>query len=483
MHQNDEAHPQRAPDAAVPRQPWTILALLCVAQFMVVLDITVVNVALPSIGAELDFAPGDLQWVVTTYVLFTGGLLLLGGRMADLLGRRPVFLAGLTLFTGASLASGLAATPEALIMARAAQGLGAAMLSPAALSIITTTYHGAQRTAALSAWAAIGSGGAAAGVLFGGMLTTWLGWEWVFFINIPTGLVTAAIALRVVPAARRRAGALRDLDLPGALTVIAGLVLLVYAIEGTSTHGWGSARTLGLFAIAAALLATFIAVERRAPQALMPPATWRMRSLVSSAAVVLGATGLLVGVFFLNSLFLQAVLGASALETGLAFLPLVVVIGIAAHVGPHMLTRFGARAVVVGGLSLTAAGEFLLAGAPADARYVVAILPGFLMLGLGVGFTFVAVAVTSMSEVQADRAGLASGLMTTSHEIGAALGVAVFSAVALGTGVDVATGAGLADGYADGALAGALIAGGLAVLAAVAVPSFRPASAAQVAMH
>jgi EmrB/QacA subfamily drug resistance transporter len=463
------------------RRPWTILILLAVAQFMVILDITVVNVALPSIGRDLGFAAGDLQWVVTIYVLFTGGLLLLGGRMADLLGRRPVFLAGLTLFTAASLASGLAPTPEALIVSRGAQGLGAAMLSPAALSIITTSYSGAQRTTALSAWGAIGSGGAAAGVLFGGVLTSWLSWEWVFFINVPIGLVTALLALRLVPTARPAAGSVRELDLPGAAAVVSGLVLLVYAVEGATTHGWGSERTLALLAVAAGLLAAFAAIERQASRPLVPTATWQVRSLVSSATVMLGATGILVGTFFLNSLFLQNVLGASALETGLAFLPLVVVIGLAAHVGPQLLMRVGARIVVVGALGLIAGGELLLARAPADASYATDLLPGFLLIGFGIGLTFVAVSVTSMSDIRHERAGLASGLMTTAHEIGGAFGVSIFSAVAVGaTG---AGGAGFADGYGDGTAVGALIAATLALVAALAIPTFRPVAAQQAPVH
>jgi EmrB/QacA subfamily drug resistance transporter len=483
MHEPTARHRPRNSPTSGDREPWTILILLSIAQFMVILDITVVNVALPSIGEELGFAPEDLQWVVTAYVLFTGGLLLLGGRMADLLGRRPVFLAGLGVFTGASLASGLAPTPEALIVARAAQGLGAAMLSPAALSIITTTYTGAQRTAALSAWGAIGAGGAAAGVLFGGMLTTWLSWEWVFFINVPIGLVTAALAAQVVPSTRSSAGPLRDLDLPGALAVVAGLVLLVYAVEGTATHGWGSVHTLGLLALSGGLLSLFAGIERRARRPLVPTSTWRVRSLVSSGTVMLGATGLLIGAFFLNSLFLQGVLGASALETGVAFLPLVVVIGIAAHLGPHLLAHAGARVVVVVGLVLIAVGDILLAGAPNDAGYAADLLPGFLLLGFGVGLTYVAISVTAMAEVQGESAGLASGLMTTAHEIGAAFGVAVFSAIALGAGVDAAGGAGLVDGYADGSLAGALIAAVLAIVAVIAVPAIRPTGAQRAAMH
>lgn len=480
MHESTERRQAHGAGSA-ERRPWTILVLLCVAQFMVILDITVVNVALPSIGRDLNFADEDLQWVVTTYVLFTGGLLLLGGRMADMLGRRPVFVTGIFVFAGASLASGLAQTPEALIASRAAQGLGAALLSPAALSIITTTYAGGQRTTALSLWGAIGAGGAGVGVLLGGMLTSWLSWEWVFFINVPIGLAAAALALRLVPTARASTGSLRELDLPGALTVVSGLVLLVYGVEGATTQGWGSARTLALLALAGGLLAAFAAIERRSRSPLVPPTTWQVRSLVSSATVMLGATGILVGTFFLNSLFLQNVLRTSALETGLAFLPLVVVIGIAAHIGPHLLTRAGARTVVVGGLTLIAGGDLLLAGAPADAAYAADLLPGFLLLGFGVGLTFVAISVTAMSEVRDERAGLASGLMTTAHEIGGAFGVAILSAVALGTGA--ISSAGLAEGYGEGSLAGAVIAAVLALIALLAVPAFRPVGSHQAVMH
>jgi EmrB/QacA subfamily drug resistance transporter len=482
MHDRAEHHPPATTDDVGARKPWSLLILLCVAQFMVILDVSVVNVALPSIRDAVGFAPGDLQWVVTAYVLMTGGLLLLGGRMADLLGRRRVFLAGLVLFTAASLASGLADSPAALIAARAAQGVGAAMLSPAALSLITTTYTGEQRAAALGAWGAIGGAGAAAGVLLGGVLTSWLGWRSVFFINVPTGLVTALLATRMLPTSRPAGSALRSLDLPGAVTLISGLVVLVYALEGTTSHGWGSARTLLLLTAAAGLLSTFALIERRARRPLMAPATWRVRSLISSATVMLGATGILVGTSFLNSLFLQNVLGASALETGLAFLPGVLVVGIAAHIAPKLLTRLGARAVVVGGLSVLALGELLLSGAPADAVYIRDLLPGFLLLGLGVGFVLVAVSVTAMSDIQADRAGLASGLMTTAHELGGAFGVAIFSAVALGAGA-AAAGPGFVDGYSQGTAVGAAIAIGLAAVAAMSVPQIRPVSTEGVALH
>ena len=475
-------HQHRAEQGPTDRKSWAILALLAVAQFMVVLDITVVNVALPSIGQELGFAAGDLQWVVTAYVIVSGGLLLLGGRMADRLGRRPVFLAGLGVFTAASLASGLASSPEALIASRAAQGLGAAMLSPAALSIITTTYAGAQRTTALSVWGAIGAGGAAAGMLFGGMLVTWLSWEWIFFINVPVGIGAAFVALHVLPSSPAPVGRSRSLDLPGAAAVVSGLALLVYAVEGTGTHGWGSARTLLLLGVAAGLLSLFALLERSAREPLVPPATWRIPSLVSSAVVMLGATGTLVGTFFLNSLFLQNVLGADALETGLAFLPLALMIGVAAHAAPHLLARSGARTVVVAGLGLVAAGNLLLAGATAEASYAQDLLPGLLLIGFGVGFAFVAASVGAMADVDEERAGLASGLMTTAHEIGAAFGVAIFSAVAFGS-TALATGAAFVAGYGNGALAGAVIAATLAGLALVTVPAIKPAGAQHVGLH
>jgi EmrB/QacA subfamily drug resistance transporter len=459
------------------RQPWTILILLAVAQFMVILDITVVNVALPSIGADLDFASGDLQWVVTAYVLVTGGLLLLGGRAADLFGRRPVFLTGLVTFTVASLVSGLASSPEMLIGARAAQGVGAAMLSPAALSIITTTYAGAQRTTALTVWGAIGAAGAAAGVLFGGMLTTWLSWEWVFFINVPVGAIAAVMAWRLVPRPIGRIARFAELDLGGAVTVTAGLATLVYAIDGVTTHGWGSARTLGLFAIGTGLIASFLLIERSAKRPLVPPATWRVGSLVSSATMMFGATGLMVGALFLSSLYLQHVLDASALETGLAFLPFALIIGLAAHVGSQALRRFGGRSVVVTGLLLTSAGALLLALAPDQADYLPHLLPGLLLIGFGIGFVLISVQVTAMADVTHEDAGLASGLMQTAHEVGAAMGVAVLATVA------TSAGGGFAEGFGDSFATAAAIAAGLAVLAVLTVPAIRPAADVRLAAH
>jgi EmrB/QacA subfamily drug resistance transporter len=457
-------------------RPWTILALIAIAQFMVILDVTVVNVALPSIGDALGFATGQLQWVVTAYVLFTGGLMLLGGRLADLAGRRRVFLAGLGIFTAASLTSGLAWSPDSLIVSRAAQGLGAALLLPSALSIITTTYEGHQRTVALGVWGALGGAGAAAGVLLGGIITSVLGWEWVFFINVPVGVAVGLLARRVVPAVLGAGARGNGLDVAGAGTLMAGLVSLVLAIQGTSDHGWTSARTLALAAAGAALLAAFAAIERGSSRPLVPPATWRTKSLVSSATVMLTATGILVGAFFLNTLFLQRVLDTSPIETGLAFLPLTLVILVGAHAAQRVLPKTGSRAPMTAGLLLMAAGTFLLSRVTADAGYAADLLPGFLALGLGAGMTFVAVSVAAMADVGHDDAGLASGLMTTAHELGAAIGVAVLAAIAT-------AGSGIADGYGDAFVVASAVATVMALVTAVALPSVRPAPGMSHSMH
>src|SRR6266705_1227426 len=393
-----DRHPARHDAAGQKRRPWSLMVLLSVAQFMVILDATVVNVALPSIARSLSFAAGDLQWVITAYVLASGGLVLLGGRAADVAGRRRIFLAGLTVFTAASLASGLAPTAGALIAARAGQGLGAALLAPAALSIITTTYTGAQRATALGVWGAL-------------------------------------------------------------------------------AHGWGSARTLLPLAVAFGLLTAFAVVERSARRPLVPPQIWRTRSLAAGVVVMLGATGILVATFFLNSLYLQEVQHASALRVGLEFLPLAVVIGVGAHVASRLLPRAGSRVLIVAGLVVMGGGALLFTSVSVGSSYLTGFLPGMLVVGAGIGLALPATAVTAMSDIAEDRAGVASGLMTAAHEIGAALGVAVFSAVA------VAAGGGIAAGYRHGFMVAAAVAAGLAVVAALAVPAVRPAAGARVAVH
>jgi EmrB/QacA subfamily drug resistance transporter len=459
-----------------PRKSWTLFALLVVAQFMVVLDVSIVNVALPAIGRGLGFAAGDLQWVVTAYVIFSGGLLLVGGRAADLLGRRRIFLAGLGLFSAASLASGLASSPGMLVAARAVQGTGAAMLTPSALAIVTATYHGAQRATALALWGAVASAGVAVGVLLGGVLTTALSWHWVFLVNVPVGIVVALLTPRIVPSlAPDRTQ--RSLDLAGGLSVVTGLAVLVYALSGAADHGWGSAHTLGLLALAAGLLAAFAVIERSAASPILPPRVWRIGSLAAGSVMMLGGTGILAGSFFLNSLYLQGELGWSALHAGLGFLPFVAAIPVGVHVTSHLIGHVGSRALTVGGLLLVTAGALLLALAPDQASYGADLVPGFVVLGLGIGLAFPAISIAAMNDVESDTAGVASGVMSTAHEVGAALGVAVLSAIGLAGGATASL------DYGSAALAAAAAAAGLAVLAATLMPVVRPAAGAQVAMH
>ncbi|NJC71403.1 MFS transporter [Planosporangium thailandense] len=467
-------HQPPAPAGDEPRRPWTVFALMIAAQFMVILDVSVVNVALPSISRGLHLTAADYQWAISAYVLFSGGLLLLGGRVADLLDRRRAFLAGVGVFTAASLISGLAQTPLTLIAARAAQGAGAALLTPAALSIIMTTYAGRQRQAALGVWGAIGSTGIAAGVLFGGALTSALGWRAVFFINVPIGIVVLLATVRTVGRGAQQQRALRRLDLPGALTLVGGLLSLVFGIEATRSAGWTAPRTWIALAAAAVLLATFARLERRSSNPLVPPSTWRMRSLVSASAVMAGVTGVVVGAIFLSSLYLQAIIGASPVIAGLEFLPLAAAITLAATAASKLIGRAGARLLILGGLVVLTGGVLLLAANAGGTSYAADVLPGFLLVGAGVGPMFVAISIAAMSDVPADRSGLASGLMMTGHEIGAALGVAALTAVA----GDLATHSGLVTGYARAFDATAGILAALFVLTLLAVPAGKAPSGA-----
>jgi EmrB/QacA subfamily drug resistance transporter len=430
--------------AAEERRPWTVLCLMLAAQFMVVLDVSVVNVALPSIGESLQMSSGDYQWAVSAYVLFSGGFLLLGGRLADLLDRRRMFLTGLGVFTLASLASGVAGSAGMLIASRAAQGTGAAMLTPAAMAIVMTHYTGRQRATALGVWGTVASMGIAAGVLFGGVLTSAFDWRAVFFINVPIGLVTWLLTRRTVAPARTARARLGELDLLGAATAVAGLVALVYGIEQTSTRGW-SPVTVTAFAAAASLLGAFTMIERRVRQPLVPPRIWRVRSLISASVVMAGVTGAVVGAIFLTSLYLQQVLGASPVVAGLQFLPLAAAITFSAATASKLLPKHGARTLIAVGLLISTVGAGLLCTVDPGAGYLTGVLPGFLVLGAGVGPMFVAISVAAMGEVPHELSGLASGLMMTGHEIGAALGVATLTAV----GGELTTRAGLIDGYGD----------------------------------
>jgi EmrB/QacA subfamily drug resistance transporter len=410
--------------------PWLALIVVCMGQFMVVLDATVVNVALPSIQADLGFTDSSLQWVVNAYTLFFGGFLLLGGRMADLIGRRTLFLAGIGVFSVASLLSGLAQSEEMLIGARALQGLGGALLSPAALAVITTTFEeGSDRTKALSAWAAIASGGSAAGLLLGGVLTELLSWEWIFFINVPIGIGIVFAALRFVPNSRV-AGGTRHFDVAGAVSVTAGLVLLVYAIVKAQDWGWGSGDTLALAALAFALLAAFVWIEGRSPSPLVRLSLFRMRSLAVANGVFLLIIGGLFAMFFFASLYLQNILGYSALTTGVAFLPVTAGIMIGAMAAQQLVRRVGVLAVMRTGMLVSAAGLGVLAATTSVDGSYLGVLAGLLPMSIGMGATFVSLTLVATTGVEADDAGLASGVFNTAQQVGGALGLAVLSTLA-----------------------------------------------------
>ena len=460
-------------DVAAERRSWLTFALMIAAQIMVIIDVSVTNVALPSISRGLHLSSSQYQWTVSAYVLLSGGLLLLGGRIADLFDRRRAFMAGVGLFTTASIVSGLATTPLMLILARAAQGAGAALATPAALSIIMTTYSGHQRQKALAIWGAIGSAGLAIGVLAGGTLTTALGWRAVFFVNAPIGLAVLAGTWHNVAPGSRAAGAFRKMDARGAVTLVSGLLSLVYGVEQTRTDGWTSVSTLAPLAAAGVLLSLFAMLERRAANPLVPPATWRIRSLVSASVVMTVVTGVAVGTFFLTSLYLQQVTGASAIVAGFEFLPIAVAITVGAVVGSHLIGHVGAKLLIAGGLVILAGGLLLLASAAGSTSYAAEILPAFVVIGLGLGPMFVAISIAAMSGVDPDRSGLASGVMMTGHEVGAALGVAALTAIA----GDLTTRAGLVAGFGSAFHAAAIVAGALFVLTLIAVPGGKSAAA------
>jgi EmrB/QacA subfamily drug resistance transporter len=463
-----------------PRRPWTVLILALAAQILVVLDISVVNTALPTIGRSLDLRGSDLQWLITAYLLTSGGGLLLGGRIADVFARRRVFLAGTAIFTMASVVSGLAASAGVLIAARAGQGLGAALMTPAALSLIMTTYAGAQRAKGLTLWSAVGSMGIAAGVLFGGALTTWVGWQMIFWINVPVGIVVLVVGGLTLPKQAQTPTDTARLDLPGGLTIVGGLAALIFGIESVRSNGWHAPTTLVSFGLAAGLLAAFIQAEKRAQTPLVPPHAWRIRSLVAGTATMTGITAVLVGVIYLTSIFCQTVLGYSAVRTGVALLPLAAAIAAAAHIARHLLANTSARNVATAGLIAAAGGAFLLQHAANHPSYATGVLPGLVVLGLGAGIVFVAVFISATAGIPAAHSGTASGLLMTGHEIGAALGVAILAAVsASATSFTTAHGTAIGTGHAF-AVAG-ILAAALAAVAVVTMPKTR--ASAQAADH
>jgi EmrB/QacA subfamily drug resistance transporter len=469
-------------DRARPTQGWFLLVVLSLAQFMVALDVTVVNVALPSITRSLSFGAGQSQWVVTGYLLCTGGLTLLGGRTADLFGRRRVLLGGLALFTTASLASGLSSSATMLIVARGAQGVGAALLSPAALATIMAAYQGSRRTVALSTWGAIGAGGFAIGLFVGGMLTTWLSWHWIFFINVPVGMAAMMLIPFLAPKGTATGASQGRTALATPLLLTSGLMAAVYAINAGPVHGWTSTQTLLAALVSLILLGVFAAVEAGADRPLVPRSIWRNRPLLTGTMVMFGVTAVLGGTLFVATFFLQQSLHTSPLRTGLDYLPFAVVIGLASHMGPRLLARFDARLVATAALLLVSAGTLLLAVAPAQASYTTDLLLGFLVLAAGTGLSFVAASITAMAKVDPADTGAASGFLSTGHEFGGALGVAVLSAVAsaAGTGPGAAQ---IASGYRAAFAAAAGLAAVLALISARVVPPIRPAAGERVSPH
>jgi EmrB/QacA subfamily drug resistance transporter len=409
---------------------WGALAVIVAAQFMVILDVAIVNVALPAIKSDLHFSQESLQWVITAYAILFGGTLLLGGRLADLLGRRRLFSAGVALFTVSSLLSGLAWSEGSLIAFRALQGLGGALLAPAALSILMTTFReGRERNLALGIWGAASGSGGAAGVLLGGLLTSYLNWSWIFFINIPVGITVVALAPWLLRESRIE-GNRRHFDLAGAASVTAGLMLLVYAMTRASTHGWGSGSTVALLAASAALVAAFVAIELRSRAPLLPMRMFRMRTLAAAngAGLIVATVG--YSMFFLLTLYLQEVLGYSAIQTGLAFAAITLTIVVFSNVAQKLVTRLGARAVLASGLLLFAAALSLLARLPVHGHYAQDVLPALLIGGMGMSLSFVAMTIAALSGVERADAGIASGLVNTSRQIGGAVGLAAVSTIA-----------------------------------------------------
>jgi EmrB/QacA subfamily drug resistance transporter len=412
------------------RRRWIALALLCFAQFIVVLDASIVNVALPSIGKGLDFSQQNLPWVVNAYVLTFGGFLLLGGRLADLMGRRRVFIGGLLLVAAASLAAGFSANEGQLIAARAAQGLGAAIISPAALSIVTTTFRdGAERNKALGAWGAVAGAGGAAGVLLGGILTEGLGWEWVLWVNVPVALIVAALSPRLI-AESRSESATRHFDAAGAVSVTAGLSVMVYAIVDATNAGWGSFQTLGLLGLSAALIAAFIAIELRSQAPLMPFRIFRLRTLTGANIVGLLVGASLFSMFFFITLYMQQVLGYSAIHAGLSYLPLAVMIIVASGIASQLVTRIGFKPVLAAGMAFIAAALVWFSQVSVGGGFLTDILGPSLLAATGLGFAFVTTTIAAVSGVRDQESGLASGLINTSQQVGGALGLAVLATVA-----------------------------------------------------
>jgi len=455
------------------RTRWLALILLCLGDLMIVLDVTIVGVALPSIKEDLGFSDASLAWVVNAYLLTFGGFLLLGGRLGDLFGHRRLFLIGISLFTGASLACGLASSQEFLVGARAVQGIGGAVVSAVALSLIVTLFtEPAERAKAMGVFGFVAAGGGSIGVLLGGVLTDVLDWHWIFLVNLPIGVAVFALCLVLLPSSRGQAAAGR-LDIAGAVTVTASLMLAVYAIVNGNAEGWTSAQTTGLLAAAAALMTLFLGIEARVRSPLMPLGLLRLRNLATANVVGVLWAAAMFAWFFLSALYLQLVLGYSPLQVGLAFLPGNLIMGLfSLGLSAKLVMRFGIRAPLATGLGLAAVGLLLFARAPVDGGFVVDVLPSMILLGLGAGMAFNPVLLAAMSEVEQSEAGLASGVVNTAFMMGGALGLAVLASLADSrTGSLRASGdsplVALTGGYHVAFLVGAVFALGAAAVGAV----------------
>ncbi|MGB8004343.1 MAG: DHA2 family efflux MFS transporter permease subunit [Gaiellaceae bacterium] len=444
------------------RRKWLALALLSVVQFMVVLDIAIVNVALPSIQVDLGFSQQNLQWVISAYALVFGGFLLLGGRAADLLGRRRIFLAGLILFTLASLFAGLAWSEASLISARALQGLGAAVITPAALSILSTTFtEGRERNIALGVWGAVGGFGAAAGVLLGGILTDALSWSWIFFVNVPVGVTAFVLAPMLLKESRD--ASVKSFDALGALLVTGGLSSLVYAITQAGQDGWLAGKTLSFFAASVAMLVGFLVWEQRHPEPLMRLGILRIKTVSGAnvAGFIMGTA--MFSMFLMLTLYMQQVLGYSAMRTGVAYLAVAGTAIFTSAIAAQLVTRIGVKPVLVIGMTTLTAGLVYFTQVSVGGSYLGDLLPGFLLIAVGIGFSFVPISIAALAGIQPAEAGLASGLINTSQQIGGALGIAALSTIATSrTGDALAKGstpaAALVDGFHGAFFAGVIIA-------------------------
>ncbi|MDH6132652.1 EmrB/QacA subfamily drug resistance transporter [Kitasatospora sp. MAA4] len=427
---NSRSQTTSAPPAQGARKPGLILVFLCIAGFMTFLDVSIVNVALPSIERDLNISENYLQYIVTTYGTVLGGFLLLGGRLADTFGRRRMLQTGLVLFAAASILAGVAQGPAMLIVARGLQGLGAAFIAPSALSLLTNTFaEGPERNKALGAWGAVSGIASVVGVILGGLFTEGPGWRWIFFINVPIG-IAAAIAAPFVVMESKAEERRRSFDTAGAVVLTASLVLLIYTLGQTIDAGWTSVRTLGSLAAVVVLLVAFVQVEKRAESPLIPLGIFRLRVMRSANIAAVLLFGTLVTLFFFASLFMQQVLDYSPIRTGLAYVPLAIIVSVGAGVSSQLVTKMPAKPVLAGGLSLTTVGLLMLWQAPVHASYLTDVLPAFLIAGLGLGMSFVPLQVAAFAGVEKAQSGLAAGLINTSQEAGGALGVAVAATIA-----------------------------------------------------